>query len=100
MLVNTAVKKARGEVVELEAARQALSQGDSDTALRRLSRLRNADRNTAIQSLLGTAYAQEKQYPQESCYRRALQLESCNFSARSGLPGVQRSAGSIAVTTP
>ena len=91
-----AVKRARGEVVELEAARQALAQGDSESAIRRLSGLRDSADNSTVQSLLATAYSRKKQYAQaEDCYRRTLQLDPRNFAARSGLGALLASTGRL-----
>jgi membrane associated rhomboid family serine protease/Flp pilus assembly protein TadD len=96
MMGYAAVKNARGEIVELEAARQALAQGDSDSAIRRLSGLRDSADNSVVQSLLATAYAQKKQYAQaERCYRRALQLDPRNFAARSGLGAILIETGRL-----
>ena len=81
-----AVKRARGEVLEIKAARQAVANGDPDSALRRLSTLRSAPNNSAVQEMMAAAYAQKKQYAEaEKCYQRALQLDPRNFAARSGL---------------
>lgn len=81
-----AVKRGRGEVLETKAARQALANGDPDSALRRLNTLRTAPDNPAVQEMMAAAYAQKKQYAEaEKCYRRALQLDPRNFAARSGL---------------
>lgn len=89
-----AVKQARGAVVAIAAARQAVGSGDPDTAIRRLQALPGTNNNPSALALLGTAYAQKKQFPQaEQCYRRALQLDPRNFAARSGLGALLTDSG-------
>lgn len=91
-----AVRQARGAVVTVEAARQALGRGDPDTAIRRLSALSATSHSSPALALLGAAYGQKKQYAQaEQCYRRALQLDPRNFAARSGLGSVLAAAGRL-----
>jgi membrane associated rhomboid family serine protease/Flp pilus assembly protein TadD len=89
-----AVRQARGAVVAVEAARQALGRGDPDTAIRRLSALSATGHSSPALALLGAAYGDKKQYAEaEQCYRRALQLDPRNFVARSGLGSVLAAAG-------
>lgn len=92
----TAVRKARGAVVTIEAARRSVGRGDPDTAIRQLSSLRATNDSPRALSLLAAAYAQKKQYADvEKCYRRALQLDPGNFAARSGLAMVLADTGRL-----
>lgn len=80
------VKRTRGEVVEIEEAREAVANGDPDTALRRLGVVRTAANNSTVQEIMAAAYAEKKQYAEaEKCYERSLQLDPHNFAARRGL---------------
>ena len=91
-----AVKKARGAVVTLEAAREAAARGDPDTAIRRLTALHGINDNPSALSLLAAAYTEKKQLaPAERCYRRALQLDPRDFAARSGLGMLLASTGRL-----
>jgi membrane associated rhomboid family serine protease/Flp pilus assembly protein TadD len=92
----TAVSKARGAVVNIAAAREALGRGDPDTAIRRLNALHALNDNPSALSLLAAAYAGKKQFdPAEKCYRRALQLDPRNLAARSGLGALLASTGRL-----
>ncbi len=57
-----AVRRTRGEVVDIEEAREAVANGDPDTALLRLSTVRTAANNSTVQEIMAAAYAERKQY--------------------------------------
>jgi rhomboid protease GluP len=78
---------SKGLVVSIESARQELEQHNPDPAIRRLEiALRTKPNEPAIMSLLGTAYAQKRQYTEaENYFQRSLQLNPSDISARNGL---------------
>jgi membrane associated rhomboid family serine protease/Tfp pilus assembly protein PilF len=78
---------SKGLVVSIESARQALEQHNPDLAIRRLEiALRTKPNESAIMSLLGTAYAEKRQYTEaENYFQRSLQLNPGDISARNGL---------------
>lgn len=95
-----AVHKARGAIVDIEAAREAVGSGDPDTAIRRLNALHSLNNNASALSLLAAAYAAKKQFePAEKCYRRALELDPRDFAARSGLGALLASTGRLPEAT-
>jgi membrane associated rhomboid family serine protease/Flp pilus assembly protein TadD len=80
------VKRIRGEVVGIEAARLALAAGDPSQAIHRLNTLPGAARNTQAIAILAAAYTQKRQYAEaEKCYRSWLQLAPKDFAAHDGL---------------
>jgi membrane associated rhomboid family serine protease/Flp pilus assembly protein TadD len=80
------VKRIRGEVVGIEAARLALAAGDPGQAIHRLNTLPEAARNTQALAIWATAYTQKRQYAEaEKCYRGWLQLAPNDFAAHNGL---------------
>jgi rhomboid protease GluP len=80
------VKRIRGQVVGIEAARLALAGGDPGQAIHRLNTLPGAARNTQAIAILAAAYTQKKQYSEaEKYYRSWLQLAPNNFAAHDGL---------------
>ena len=94
------VKRARGEVVELEAAQQALRAGDSDTAIRWLSKVRTIHDKPAALSLLAAAYGEKKEFAtSEKYYREALQLDSRNLASHIGLGTVFAETGRLSDAT-
>ncbi len=91
------VRQMRGETIAIESARQALSRGDADAAIRKLEPLRQANRdNLAVYSILGAAYAQKGEYAQaEACFRRVVQTLSNDAAARSSLGSLYFSMGRL-----
>ena len=57
-----AVRRIRGELVGIEAARLALAEGDPSQAIRRLNSLPATAHNTQALAILAAAYTREKQY--------------------------------------
>ena len=81
------LKGSKGFVVSIDSARHALEQNNPDLAIRILeTALRARPHESAIMSLLGTAYLQKRQYTEaENYFQRSLQLNPSDISARNGL---------------
>ncbi len=91
-----AVTKARGAVVAIAAARDAVARGDPDAAIRQLNALHGINDNSSALSLLAMAYVQKKQFDQaKKYYGHALQLDPQNFAARSGLGTLLANTGHL-----
>jgi Flp pilus assembly protein TadD len=80
-------REMRAQTVVIEAARQALNQGDSNLAIHQLSALaRDKRAEPTVYSLLGTAYAAKDQYGEaEHYFRKALEATPNDSAVRVSL---------------
>lgn len=91
-----ALKKTRGEAIEMEAARQALLRNDPDAVIRQLSKLRSLNHNSEALALLAGAYGEKKQNADaEKYYRQSLQLNPRDAATHRGLAVLLAATGNL-----